>query len=144
MRRVRLINRGFTLLEVMVALALSGLVLLGFGSIMKSQTETALHLEYRLAAEQATRNAIALLCVDPEGLKGVGEEKQSEGSESVGGWTWSWQRTVTIEKTENDEGEEEDRALRVNVVVGQEGEPVHRQELYLPLNLLSNGIPCQS
>ena len=48
------------------------------------------------------------------------------------------------EKTENDEGEEEDRALRVNVVVGQEGEPVHRQELYLPLNLLSNGIPCQS
>ena len=136
---------GFTLLEVMVALGISGLVLLGFGSFMKGQIDTASHLEYQLAAEQAARNAMPLLCVDPEGLKGVGgEELQSEGRETVRGVEWSWQRTLFIEKTVSEEGEEEERALRVTVMICNGDEPVHEQELYLPLSMLKGEIPCKS
>ena len=75
------IRNGFTLLEVMIALALIGLIFVGIGAIQKRQSNTQYHLEEQLAAAQVAHNLMEMflaegLPVQPEHLDG--EETMAE------------------------------------------------------------------
>ncbi|MBF0341041.1 MAG: type II secretion system minor pseudopilin GspI [Magnetococcales bacterium] len=113
-------TRGFTLLEVLVAMALLGLLLVGVGAILKQQADTQFRLEERLAAAQVASNQMELfrangLPVTPDLLS---------GEEEMAGRRMNWTRRVA--RTEDGRGYE------VLIQVGEEKTPLFVERFRWP------------
>ncbi|CAE6714988.1 hypothetical protein XA1314C_07710 [Xanthomonas arboricola] len=81
-------SAGFSLLELMVALAIFGMAVVGLLNLSGESTRTAVVLEERaLAAVVAENQAIeAMLAPTAAALA------PANGQETLGGRTWDWQR----------------------------------------------------
>ncbi|GAB0057479.1 hypothetical protein SIID45300_01807 [Candidatus Magnetaquicoccaceae bacterium FCR-1] len=91
--------RGFTLLEILVAMALIGGLFVAIGAILNKQTDTQYRLEERLGAAQVASNQMELFFaagwpVTPEELT---------GEEEMGGRLYTWSRR--IRRTEDGRGQ---------------------------------------
>ncbi|MEO1309439.1 MAG: type II secretion system minor pseudopilin GspI [Pseudomonadota bacterium] len=82
--------RGFTLLEVLVALAILGVVMLALMRLLVVDSATAIALEDRLAAEIVADNAAVETMIDLQ-PPDLGIER---GSEILDGREWLWTRTT--------------------------------------------------
>ena len=72
-------DAGFTILEVLVALALVAVVIVGIGSVMSSNVRGVRALERHVALTQATRTAMAA-AIPPRGQLQVGTSSgQADG-----------------------------------------------------------------
>jgi general secretion pathway protein I len=84
-------SAGFTLLEVLVALAV---VAIAMGALLKSGvggTATAMHLEEKLFANWVATNRLAEMQVGPE-WPAVGE---TTGMSPMAGRDWYWRQSVS-------------------------------------------------
>ncbi len=96
MKRVRVIQpnyrqRGFTLLEVLIALAI---VALSAGALLGSVTSSAsnvIYLKERTLAEWVALNRLAEIRMDVN-MPGTGKRK---GNSVMGGMRWEWEEEVT-------------------------------------------------
>lgn len=82
--------RGFTLIEVLVALAILSIVMLALLRLMTVDGATAVQIEDRLAAEIVAENAAVDAMVEP-GAPDLGVET---GSTNLDGRVWEWTRTT--------------------------------------------------
>lgn len=83
-------SRGFTLIEVLVALAVFGLAALALLKLQGVTLHTTADLDQRAVAETVARNLAVELLSDPASPT-IGE---SAGVVTNGGRTWRWTRTV--------------------------------------------------
>ena len=101
---------GFTLIEMLVALAVFSLAALALLRLEGFTLRTAADLDRRLLAETVARNLMVETLTDPA-APAVG---QSAGVATNGGAAWRWTRVVTRA--------DDQRLLAINVVVaGQHG-----------------------
>lgn len=98
-------DNGFTLLEILVAVALIGLLFVGIGIILDRQLKTQFRLEERLAASQVGGNLMELF--QAEGMP-VTPDLLS-GEENLAGRTWPWTRQILAV----DEGRGHEAIIRV-------------------------------
>lgn len=101
---------GFSLIEMLVALAVFGLTVLALLNLAGENTRTALVIEESvLAGVVADNRAVEALVATPAELRGA-----TTGSEIAGDRRWRWTRSVT--PTENL------AIVRVDIVVMPQGE----------------------
>ena len=122
-------ERGFTLLEVMVALAIAGLLFIGVGAALQEQSRTESHLQRKAAAAQVVRNHLAEVVMRQEPL----EEGAVTGQAEMGGWLFDWRQVVTIVLQEDDAGDPQPHSFRLEVSVEENGQIVEQGVLYLTL-----------
>ena len=122
-------HRGFTLLEVLVALAIAGLLFVGLGGILQQQIKTESHLERKAAAAQVARNLLAEAEIHHDQV----EEGTTNGEMEMGGWKFPWSQTVSIYTVEDEEGTQQAVALQMQIDVGDQEETIEQAALYLPL-----------
>ena len=84
--------RGFTLIEVLVALALVAVVLGGTLGVVRESIASQAHLERRLLAEWAASNVLSLYLLEHEQLRA----DQRNGRERLYGRNFDY--TVTVRK----------------------------------------------
>lgn len=113
----------------MVALAIAGLLFIGVGAALQEQSRTAAHLQQKVAAAQVVRNRIAETMMQVDKIA----EGVSTGSAEMGGWKLSWEQQISIYTVEDEMGDLQQRALKLEVLVGEEGAVIESGELYLPL-----------
>jgi general secretion pathway protein I len=83
--------RGFTLLEVMVALAVASMLFLAVGSLLNQQLTAGAVLEKKAAAAQLGWNLIELYR-----LADADETSQyAEGRDVMGDYAFSWSRRIS-------------------------------------------------
>ncbi|MBF0147676.1 MAG: type II secretion system minor pseudopilin GspI [Magnetococcales bacterium] len=82
---------GFTLLEVMVAMALIGLIFVGIGVIQKQMSDTQYHLEEQLAAAQVAGNLLELFRAEGTPL----HPAVLVGEQSMAGRLLPWIREIS-------------------------------------------------
>lgn len=90
-RRIRGATRGFTLLEVLIALAI---VALSAGALLGSVTSSAsnvIYLKQKTLAEWVALNRLTEIRID-RNMPNVGKRK---GSSTMGGMRWEWEEEVT-------------------------------------------------
>jgi len=75
---------GFTLLEVLIALALLAILMLGLLKIAAYNTRNLWVLENTFIAEQVAHNQMLQLCLS------ASRPKSAEGQEDMGGRRWRW------------------------------------------------------
>ena len=111
MARVRCAERGFTLLEMLVALAVFSLAALALVRLQGVTLRTAADLDSKALGQIVARNLMVEVQTDPV-PPAIGEE---EGDVENGGRRWHWRRLV---KAMDDK-----RLLQVHVTVdgGQPG-----------------------
>ncbi len=80
-RRARA-DAGFTLIEVLVALAILAISLVGIIGAVNAYTDATTGMRARLSAHWAAMNAIATARLDPTKLA------DSHSEEKIGGYTW--------------------------------------------------------
>lgn len=97
---------GFSLLEVLVALALTGLVLLTMGTLMERQIKGEAYLEQKVAAAQLAFNLMEQFRLDGA----PSEPAVKEGFDEMGGWKFPWRRRVSRNGT--------DKGYRIEIVIG--------------------------
>lgn len=102
-------SRGFTLIEVMVALAIIGLSLLAIGSKMGQMVDMANAMRERTYASWIAQNKIAELRL----ANVVPEVSSSSGEVEYAGTEWRWRSVVSETGVEN--------LYRVDVTVGYPG-----------------------
>ena len=91
MRRVDRPTRGFSLIEMLVAMAVFSLVALALLNLAGENTRTAVVIEERvLAGVVADNRAVEAMLATPAQLA-----SQSAGTESAGDREWRWTRTVS-------------------------------------------------
>lgn len=105
-------SKGFTLLEILVALALIGLMFVGIGAIQKQQVNTQSRLEEQLAAAQLAHNLMEMFRA--EGMP-IHPEQQT-GEETIAGQLFSFSRQITP----IDEG----KGYEVRIQVGDKQAPL--------------------
>lgn len=82
---------GFSLIEMLVALAVFSLAVLGLLNLSGESTRTAVAIEeHALASVVAEALAVEAAVVDVRSLAG-----EAGGSEHAGGRDWQWTRTAT-------------------------------------------------
>lgn len=83
-------HAGFSLIEMLVALAVFALAVLGLLNLAGESTRTAVAIEERvLAAVVADAVAVEAAVVDARALV-----EDAQGDEDAGGRTWHWSRTA--------------------------------------------------
>jgi general secretion pathway protein I len=90
-------NRGFTLLEVLVALTIIAISLGALISTSGSQASNAAYLKQKTIAHWVALNEITQLQVENKWL-GKGDTR---GSTSMAGFDWYWTRTVIETEDKN-------------------------------------------
>ncbi|MBJ6982802.1 type II secretion system minor pseudopilin GspI [Luteimonas sp. MC1572] len=111
--------RGFSLIEMLVALAVFALAVLGLLNLAGESTRTAVAIEERvLAAVVADNVAVEAMTIDTRLL---GDD--AHGSETAGGRDWRWTRTVAATADAS--------LLRVDITVMPPGEERVAAELAL-------------
>ena len=105
-------NRGFTLLEVLVALTIVSLALGALISTSGSHASNASYLKQKTLAHWVAMNEFALLQLQQE-WPGKGD---SRGSTQMAGTEWFWTRTVL--ETEDDDA----RQVEFRVYLDEERE----------------------
>jgi general secretion pathway protein I len=103
------LSHGFTLLEVMVALAIIGMSLLAIGSKMGQMIDTSNAMRERTYASWIAQNKIAELRLENV----VPEVSSSEGDVDYAGNEWRWRAVVSETGVEN--------LFRVDVAVSYAG-----------------------
>ena len=84
-------ERGFTLIEMLVALAVLSLAALALLKLQGVTLRTAADLDQRMVAETVARNLAVEVLTDPA----PPAAGQSDGTLTNGGRVWNWSRTVS-------------------------------------------------
>lgn len=101
---------GFSLIEMLVALAVFALAVLGLLNLAGESTRTAVAIEEKLLAAVVADNvAVEAATIDAHALAG-----EAEGREEAGGRAWRWIR--------RSEPTADPSLLRVDIAVSPEGE----------------------
>lgn len=103
-------SSGFTLIEVLVALAIVGIMFAGVGALSHRSSDQALQLEERLAAHQLSWNLMEEFRM--EGAPRTPPE--TRGEETMGRWKLQWARRISHP--------EESMRYKVEINVGKKGE----------------------
>lgn len=83
--------RGFSLIELLVALAIVALVAAGLLNLAGESTRTAAHLETRALASIVADNLLAEAMLDePQALA-----RPADGRVALGARDWQWRRSAT-------------------------------------------------
>lgn len=106
-------STGFTLLEVLVALALVGVLFVAMGAVLHRQMGTQHHLEESLAAAQVGWNQMALFRADGQPITPM----LQDGEEQMAGVTFVWSRQIRSLAQEN--------WYQVTIRVGEADTPLH-------------------
>lgn len=86
-------RRGFSLIEMLVALAVFGLAVLGLLNLAGESTRSAVAIEERVLAGVVADNlAVEAMVADADELSAMGVAGQ--GRESAGDRPWRWKRTL--------------------------------------------------
>lgn len=104
-------SRGFTLLEVLVALAIVAVALAALVRTGAQATDNTAYLERKTFAHWVAMNQLVELQATGAGLS----KGRSEGTEEMAGIEWQWQRTV---KPTPDA-----KLMQVEFTVGRDDEP---------------------
>lgn len=110
---------GFTLLEVLVALAILSIVMAGVMGLGMQRLRGLAYAEEKVAAVQLAGNLMQEFRLDgsptdPLTLKGAGQ---------MGGYTFDWRRQVVLQQAE--------QRYQINLELGPEDAPVHRLIWYV-------------
>jgi general secretion pathway protein I len=103
-------RRGFTLIEMVVALAILGLVAVAVIRLASENAQTSHHVENRLLAGIVAENLAVEAFVSPA-PPAFG---RSEGGVAMAGRDWRWTRLV--------EPTDQAGVIRIDVTVGAEGQ----------------------
>jgi len=104
-------SAGFSLVEMLVALVVFALAVLGLLNLAGESTRTAVAIEERvLAATVADGGAVEAAVVDVRELA-----REAEGHEDAGGRDWHWTRGTAATADPN--------LLRIDIRVSPPGEP---------------------
>ena len=116
-------QRGFTLLEVMVALAVLAIALAALIKGVSENSANAAHLRNKSFAHWVGMNVVA-----EQRLSGDWHAKEKRGEEEMGNHTWYWHYTVT------ETFDEDVRRLDVEVYIDEDrdGSPLVRLVAFLP------------
>ncbi|MEO5333897.1 MAG: type II secretion system minor pseudopilin GspI [Magnetococcus sp. YQC-5] len=114
-------QRGFTLLEIMIAVALLGMLFVGIGAIVQRQMNTQFHLEEQLAAAQLASNLMEMFKVDGMPLL----PDHLSGEEAMAGRLFAWTRQVRS----TDDG----KGYEVRIQVGPAAAPLFVERLHWSL-----------
>ena len=113
-------ERGFTLLEMLVALAVLSLGAVALLNLAGENTRTAALLQSRLFAGIVADNRAIAALTDPV-APGIGNES---GIEQAGGTSWRWTRAVTPS------GDGSVLRIAIEVVPVEGGRPAARAVLF--------------
>lgn len=83
--------RGFSLIELLVALAVFALVVVGLLNLAGESVRTAVHVEERVLAGIVAANVAA----EAQLLEPAQLAVSQQGSQTLGDRQWSWRRTAT-------------------------------------------------
>lgn len=103
-------RNGFSLVELLVALAVFSLAAMALLNLAAENTRTAAHVENRALAAIVAENRAVELLISPAPL----EPGVDEGRQTLAGREWRWRRTVSA--TARPE------IMRIDVEAGAEGE----------------------
>jgi len=104
-------SSGFTLLEILVALAIVSVVLASLVNLAAQASHNAGYLERKTLAHWVAMNQMAQL----QATRAHPPKGRKQGKETLGGIEWQWQRSV---KPTPDR-----QVVQVEFVVGQGDEP---------------------
>lgn len=85
-------ERGFTLIEMLVALSVFSLAALALIRLQAFTTYNAAELELRVVAQSVVRNRAVEILTDPR-PPSLGEQS---GSVENGGWQWQWAQDARL------------------------------------------------
>ena len=108
-------SRGFTLLEVLVAMAILAITL---GTIIKtvgSYASNASYLKQKTLAQWVAKNKAAEFHINGQ-LPPTGH---TEGEVEMAGQNWSWEVTITIPPGNKSSYNQKQRKLEINVYPGE-------------------------
>lgn len=90
------LQRGFTLIEIVIALAIVSIAVLAISNAMRANTEMAANLEQRLLASWVASNQMALVRYQSQ----QGEVKAGTKTETVDMGGRTWRAKVNVKKTQ--------------------------------------------
>ncbi|MBQ0770759.1 MAG: type II secretion system minor pseudopilin GspI [Sphingomonadales bacterium] len=102
-------ERGFTLIEMLVALSVFSLAALSLIRLQAYTTHNAAELELRVVAQTVVRNRAVEILTDPR-PPALG---QQNGTVENGGWQWQWAQDAKLT--------EDQRFIQVDISAREEG-----------------------